>query len=476
MAAEASGGLLALLDRAPLDRRYWTIFALLAAVYIFDFFDLSLIAFILAAIGRRWHLTYGQSALILYGSGLGAILGALLWGGLADRFGRRAQTVTGTLICAISAGSIGFLPTGAYLWLAVLRIGVGFGLAAAITPALTLIVELTPTRRRTIITSFFVQFATVGGLLSSAGAATLMGWLGWRGVAMLGILPLAVGLLVWRFVPESVRWLAAKGRVEAARAEAAHYLRLPLDRVPPPAALPATQPRAALRELYAHRRLFWQTLLTWGASTTAIFGYALWGPTIVALTLHTSVAQAARYFVYVAVSAIVGRIVVALVAPLTGRRRIGVMLSLPAGVCLALAGYYSQVVIGGFPLLIVLLAATAFFIEGGMSNIAPYTIEQYGVRLGGRSSGLAHAAAGFGKIAGPLVLALIAGTGNLVRPQATEAAVFPAFLLLAFCMLLVTFAFLFLSVEMHGREIGFEPEGAPARQPDMALRPAGTAD
>jgi hypothetical protein len=67
------------------------------------------------------------------------------------------------------------------------------------------------------------------------------------------------------------------------------------------------------------------------------------------------------------------------------------------------------------------------------------------VRLGGRSSGLAHAAAGFGKIAGPLVLALIARSGNLVRPNATAAAVFPAFLL-AFCMLLVTFAFLFLMV------------------------------
>jgi hypothetical protein len=43
-------------------------------------------------------------------------------------------------------------------------------------------------------------------------------------------------------------------------------------------------------------------------------------------------------------------------------------------------------------------------------------------------------------------------------------------------MLLVTFAFLFLSVEMHGREIGFEPEGASARQPEMAPQPAGTAN
>jgi len=44
------------------------------------------------------------------------------------------------------------------------------------------------------------------------------------------------------------------------------------------------------------------------------------------------------------------------------------------------------------------------------------------------------------------------------------------------CDPVVTFAFLFLSVEMHGREIGFEPQEARARRPEMAPRPSGTAD
>ena len=162
MTYQTAEDLLSLYDRAPLNRRYWVSFVLLALITVLDFFDFFLIAFILAAIGPEWHLTYGQSALILYGGGVGAILGALVWGSLADVWGRKLQIVTGTFICAISAGLIGLLPTGAWGLLALLRILVGFGLAAAATPALTIVVELTPTRFRTGVTSFYVVFASAG--------------------------------------------------------------------------------------------------------------------------------------------------------------------------------------------------------------------------------------------------------------------------------------------------------------------------
>ena len=189
---EADEGLLTLYDQGPLNRRYWTSFALLALVYVFDFFDFFLIAFLMAVIGPRWHLTYGAVALIFYGSGIGAILGSLIWGSLGEVFGRRLQTVTGTFICGLAAGAIGFLPTGAYVPLVILRILVGFGLAAAITPALTIVVEMTPTRWRTGITSFFVLTASIGPLLASLTSAALLHALGWRGVAMFGLLPVAV--------------------------------------------------------------------------------------------------------------------------------------------------------------------------------------------------------------------------------------------------------------------------------------------
>jgi MFS transporter, putative metabolite:H+ symporter len=472
MAAPTSPDLLAVFDRGPLNARYWTSFILLAGVYVLDFFDFFLIAFILAVIGPRWHLTYGQAALILYGSGVGAILGSLIWGSLSDVFGRKLQTVTGTLICGVAAGLIGLLPTGAYVPLAILRMFVGFGLAAAITPALTIVVEMTPTRWRSGLTSLFVVTAAVGPWLASVTAHALLHAIGWRGLALLGLLPILIGALVWMFVPESVRWLVAKGRFAAARAAVARHFGMPLDRVPLPPARPVVEPRASLAELYsANPRLFWQTLLVWGGSTTAGFGYLLWGPTIVALVLHVSVPRAAAYFIYVSSCSIVGKLLIAVIAQKFGRRRVGIVFGFAAVGFLIPAGYFNAVMIGGFPLFVILIAAAAFFVDGSLGNLAPYTIEQYGVRLGGRGSGLGHAAAGIGKILGPLALAVIAGTGNIISPHATQQAVFPAFLFLAFCMLLVGLSFVFLAVETHGRSMAIEPEsrGSP-RQPAAARR------
>lgn len=449
--------LLALFDRAPLNGRYWASYILLAGVYILDFFDFFLIAFIMAVIGPSWHLTFGQAAFILYGSGIGAILGALVWGALADAFGRKTQVVTGTIICEIAGGLIAFVPNGAYVPLAILRILVGFGLAAAVTPALTIVVEQTPTRWRSGLTSLFVAAASVGLLLASFTSHALLPVLGWRGVAMLGALPILIGLLAWAFLPESVRWLAAKGRSEDARAAVARYFRTALEHVPP-LARPAVEPRASLAELYANPRLFWQTVLLWGGSTTAAAGALLWGPTIIALALHIPVPQAAQYYVYVTGSALIGRLLAALLVQKLGRRRLGVICGFAATIFLILAGYFSAVLISGFPLFIILVAASSFFVDASLSNLSPYSIEQYGVTMGARSSGLGHAAAGIGKILGPLALALIAGTGNIVSPHATREAVFPAFLFLAFCMLLVGLAFLYLGRETHGRAISLGVE------------------
>ncbi len=468
MAGQSSDDLLAMFDSAPLNRRYWSSFALLSAITILDFFDFFLIAFILSKIGPEWKLTYGQSGLILYGGGVGAILGALVWGSLSDVLGRKRQIVSGTLICAVSAGLIGLLPTGAWVALALLRILVGFGLAAAVTPCLTAVVELTPTRCRTLMTSFYVVFASAGTFLASIVSAALFETLGWRGLAMLGIVPAIFGFLVWAFVPESVRWLTAKGRFAEARAEVANHLGLPLQSVPLPTTPPTAPPRGSLKELYANPRLFWQTVIIWGGSSTAAYGYYLWGPTIVALVLNVPVGKAAGYFIYVAGAGVTGKVLLSIVAPLTGRRRIGVTFGLFAAVCLVLAGLYNHVLIGGFPLMIVLIAASAFFVEGNFSNLAPYTVEQYGVRLGARSSGLGQAANGVGKILGPLALALIAGSDNIVSPKATAAAVMPAFVFLGIGMLLVAAAFAFLGIETHGvamEELGADEETRPARIP-----------
>ncbi len=465
MAEHTSNDLMALFDTAPLNRRYWVTFVIMSAVFVLDFFDFFLIAFVMSVIGKEWQLTYGQGALILYAAGVGAIIGAIVWGALGDLLGRKMQCVTGTFICGISAGLIGLVPTGQWEMLAVLRFFVGFGLAAGVTPALTMVVEQTPTRWRTGMTSFYVVFASAGTLMASFTSATLLNAFGWRGVAMTGFIAVIVGLLVWAFVPESVRWLTAKGRFVEARQGVAKQLGVPLDSVPLPTARPVAPPRANLGELYSvNPRLFWQTLLIWGGSASAAYGYYLWGPTIVALALKVEPAVAAKYFIYVSGTGIVGKIVVSLIASKTGRRSLGVVFGFASVVFLVLAGYFNSVLIGdGFPLFIVLIAASAFCVEGGFSNLAPYTVEQYGVNMGSRSSGLGQAANGVGKILGPLALALLAGSSNVIAPKATAEAIFPAFVFLGVTMAAVALAYAFLGVETHGKAMAMGHE-APARR------------
>jgi len=453
MAEQTSEALLSLYDDAPLNARYWVSFAIASGVLVLDFFDFFLIAFVMSAIGPEWHLTYGQGAIILYGAGVGAIVGSLVSGSLGDVFGRKQLTVIGTFICAICAGCIGFLPTGAWIWLATLRFLVGFGLAAGVTPILPMVVEQTPTRWRTGVTSFFVVFASAGTLLATFTSAILLHAFGWRGVAMTGFVAIIVGILVWAFVPESARWLAAKGRFAQARDEVARALGRSRDSLPLPTVRPAVQPRANLAELYHSPRLFWQTILIWGGSASAVYGYILWGPTIIALALHLEPAQAAKYYLIIAASGVMGKILMCFIAPMMGRRAVGVVFGLLAAIGLGLAGYYNSVLVAGFPLFVILTGASAFFAEGGFSNLAPYTIEQYGVSLGSRASGLGQAANGVGKILGPLALAILAGSDNIIAPKATAEAVFPAFVFLGVTMFVVALAFAFLGVETHGRQI-----------------------
>lgn len=464
MSSRTSDDLLALFDRAPLNARYWASIGLLSAAAALDFFDFYVVGFLVAVLAPQWHLTYGQSSMMLLSAGVGAIVGALIWGALSDAWGRKLLFITGTMLCAVAAAGISLVPDGSWLMFTVLRFFVGFGLAASQAPTVALVVEYTPTKYRTVITSLTVVFATVGTLLASLTAATLLSALGWRGVALLGIIPAALGILAIFILPESVRWLVAKGRFAEAQATTAKLLKLPLDAVPLPTAQPVTPPSASLTDLYNEPRKFWLTIIAWAGAATANYGVYLWGPTVVALLLKISVGQAAHYFVYIALSGIVGKIAFSFLPQWLGRRRCAQLHGFGIAVTLTAAGYFYSSFIGGFPVFVLLLMLAALFFDGGFSNLAPYTVEYYGVRFGARASGLGQSANGVGKILGPLCLALIAGTSNFVTPEATEDAVLPAFLFLAACGVAIGLAATFLATETHGKPLsqGEEPTGSTA--------------
>src|SRR4051812_6975019 len=114
MQATKTNDLASIYDAAPITGRYWRTFSLLAAGQALDFFDFFIVGFIVAVIGPSWHLTFGQSATMLLGAGLGAMIGALVWGVLADRWGRKPLIVIGTFICGGSSLALTIVPEGGW--------------------------------------------------------------------------------------------------------------------------------------------------------------------------------------------------------------------------------------------------------------------------------------------------------------------------------------------------------------------------
>ena len=124
---------------------------ILAAAIIGDaleFFDYFLIAFVLAFLIGPWKLTFGQSAIVLMCSGIGAILGAYVWGWIADRIGRRKVFIGTVLNFSIATGLLYFTPDNGWIYLTVMRFFVGFGVGGLYCVDLPLVQEFMPTSKR----------------------------------------------------------------------------------------------------------------------------------------------------------------------------------------------------------------------------------------------------------------------------------------------------------------------------------------
>src|SRR5258708_7431377 len=381
--------LVELYDRAPLNPRYWISIALGITTSVFDFFDFFIVGFLVAVLAPQWHLTFGQTSIMLLSAGVGAIFGALAWGALADRFGRKTLLVAGVALCALGAGSISLIPDGAWMLFAALRFVVGFGVGAAAAVGVPLIVEYTPTRHRTIITSATVIPVSLGVLAASLTAATLLHQIGWPGLATLGFIPLVPAVLIALIMPESLQWLVSRGRHAEARRIVARALNVSPDVLPHPAGGPGTSARSraqasSFADLLANPKLIWRTIIVWFGASTANYGVFLWGPTIVALLMGVQPTEAAHLFVFVILDSQMGRTAFSLLPQWLGRRRCGEIMGYGIAFSLGAAALFFDRTIFGYPAFVVLLIPAALFFDGGFFNIAPYSAEIFPVRLSAR--------------------------------------------------------------------------------------------
>jgi MFS transporter, putative metabolite:H+ symporter len=439
------------IEKSNLTPRYYLTMGLLVFQEMFEFYDFFLVGYLVSVLAPGWHLTYGQGAIMLLSSGVGAIAGSLAGGLMADTVGRKKMIWGGGLIFSFGAAGCALIPDGDWILFSMLRFVVGFGSIAAVSAQNPLVVEITPTRYRTFVSSMMVVPVALGTMFAALISASLLPVIGWRGVAATGAMPIVTSLLIAWIAPESVRWLLSRGRNADARREAAKLLGVAETSVALPNAIKPDKKPASLSELFQDQKRFWWVVVIWIGISTGTYGVQLWGPTILSQLLKITAHEAARYFVYVSIASIIGRVLFSFLPLYIGRRRAalaGTFISVL--VMLAIFAFYREF-IAGWSVFALLLVFGAVFYSGAFSNITPYVVEVFPVSLGARAFGLAQASNGIGKILGPVCLALIAGSGDVVSPKATADAVAPAFLFLAACEFAALVAIFAFRREPHGK-------------------------
>lgn len=200
-----------LIDTAPVSVLQWQVLVCCFLVVTLDGFDTAVIGFIAPAIRHEWGLDGAQLA-PLFGAGLfGLTLGALIFGPLADRFGRKSVMLASVVVFGLMTVLSAFSQDMAMLTF--LRFLTGLGLGGAMPNAITLTAEFVPSRRRAgLVTLMFCGF-TLGSALGGVVTAQLVPVMGWRGILILGgVLPLVLSLFLAWMLPESLRYRMLRGK------------------------------------------------------------------------------------------------------------------------------------------------------------------------------------------------------------------------------------------------------------------------
>ncbi|MFI7121249.1 MFS transporter [Amycolatopsis sp. NPDC049868] len=185
--------------------------------YMFDAWDVALNGFLTPLVGTEFGLSAGGKGLVATANLIGMAVGAVAWGTVADRIGRkRAFSITLLLFALFSV--LGALAPNVEMFLA-LRFLAGIGLGGCIPVDYAIVSEFSPRKHRGRVLSAMDGWWPIGTTLAAVSATLLLPVQGnWRWMLVLMILPALLLFWVRRGVPESPLYLVRKGREAEARA------------------------------------------------------------------------------------------------------------------------------------------------------------------------------------------------------------------------------------------------------------------
>ncbi len=208
-----------LIDDRPLSPLQLLVFVLCALVAFLDGADSQSIGVAAPLIATQFGMPMGSFAPAFSAGLLGATIGALTFGGLGDRFGRKRMLVVAVLL--LSTFTLLTAVAATFPELLVIRFLGGLGLGGATPCFITLCAEYAPRRRRAMLASVLWAAYPLGASLGGVVNAYVIPALGWQAVFYIGGgVPLVVALLMAFLLPESLGYLVARG--ESVRAGPDH--------------------------------------------------------------------------------------------------------------------------------------------------------------------------------------------------------------------------------------------------------------
>ncbi|HVB86350.1 MAG TPA: MFS transporter [Candidatus Dormibacteraeota bacterium] len=198
------------IDQQPVRSfQVWTI-VLCGVVLILDGFDAQTIGFLAPSVSQSLHIPLNTFGPIFSASLVGLMIAAMAAGPIADRWGRRWPVISSTLLFA--AFSILTAHASSFRELLIFRFLTGVGLGGAMPNVVAIASEYSPKRLLPLFVAALFAGMPLGGFICGMASSLLIPTLGWRSVFYLGgILPLAIAVLSIAKLPESVRFLSARG-------------------------------------------------------------------------------------------------------------------------------------------------------------------------------------------------------------------------------------------------------------------------
>ena len=204
-----------LVDEAKFTPFHWGVLIWCLLIIIFDGYDLVIYGVALPLLMQEWSLSAVQAGLLASTALFGMMFGAMCFGTLSDKIGRKK-----TIMICVGIFS-GFTFCGAFastpVEFGILRFLAGLGIGGVMPNVVALMTEYAPKRIRSTLVALMFSGYAIGGMASALLGAWLVPVYGWKIMFYIAIIPCLALPLIWKFLPESLMYLTSKHQTDMTR-------------------------------------------------------------------------------------------------------------------------------------------------------------------------------------------------------------------------------------------------------------------